>query len=302
MMKDTTAAIRTQAGFSLTGLMMAMAITMVVGLSAVQLFVQNERVFRDQELVLEMNQSVRAVSSMLADELRMAGQGVPVYAARLAGAPTEATQSFVNGTAANTVRFRSSYRSARAEVQNVMPMTMTLGTSIVLTVDEVDNIDTLVGNATTRFVFLWGQSGTTWTWVRARITSINLGGDTLTVTPTQMSTAGGVFDWEPYLVLEEGLAYRLVSGDIQRASFGGFTVLATPLMAFQVVGENFTGLTFTYYDAAGNVVTPTALADRATIRRVDFTITAETSEELASTGVVGTYAVTMSVYPRNVAL
>lgn len=298
----TNEAARRERGFSLVGLLMAMVITMVVGLSAFQLFVQNERVFRDQELILDMHQSVRAVASMLADELRMAGQGVPIYASRLEGTPQEAVQAFVNGTGSSAIRFRSSYHSARALVSNTMPMALTLGTTAVLNVDDVDAIADIVGTATNRFLFLWGQSGTSWTWVRARITSISTGADTVSVIPTQMSTLGGTFDWDPYLVLEEGLAYRLTSGNIERGSFGDFTSMTSPGLTFEVVGENFTGLTFTYYDGSGNVVTPSSLTDRASIRRVDFTITAETSDALASTGEVGTYAVTMTVYPRNAAL
>ena len=77
-------------GFSLIELLMAMAITMGIGMVVFQLFYQNERVFRDQNLIVEMQQNARAVASQISEEIRMAGQGVPVYAATFDSAPSEA--------------------------------------------------------------------------------------------------------------------------------------------------------------------------------------------------------------------
>src|SRR5438094_5353534 len=68
-------------GFSLIELLMAMTITVGIGLTVFQLFHRNERVFWDQNLIIEMQQNARAVASQIAEEIRMAGQGVPVYAA-----------------------------------------------------------------------------------------------------------------------------------------------------------------------------------------------------------------------------
>jgi hypothetical protein len=289
-------------GFSLVGMLMAMVITMVVGLSAFQLFVQNERVFRDQNLILDMHQGVRAVASMMADELRMSRQGVPAYAASLEGNTQEGSQTFLNGSDASTVRFRSSIHSASALVQNTLPLSYTIGSTAVLSVDDADAVFALVGTETTRFVYMWGPSASAWTWLRARITSVNPITDTITVVPAQMSSLGGLIDWDPYLVVEEAVAYRLNGTDVERATSNDFTAMTAPGLAYEVVGENFTGLTFTYYDASDNVVNPTSLANRSLIRRVDFTLSAQTAEPLASTGNMGTYAVSMSVYPRNVAL
>lgn len=289
-------------GFSLTGMLMAMVITMVVGLSAFQLFVQNERVFRDQNLILDMHQSVRAVASMMADELRMAGQGVPTYAASLEGNTQEGSQTFLDGSGANQIRFRSSIHSATALVENSLPLSFTVGTPAILSVDDAAAVAALVGTETTRFAYLWGPSASAWTWLRARITNVNTTADTITVVPAQMSGLGGLVDWDPYLVVEEAVAYRLSGTDLERATSNDFTAMTAPGLAYEVVGENFTGLTFTYYDGNGNVVTPSSLANRSIIRQVDFTLSAQTASPLASTGEAGAYAVSMSVYPRNVGL
>jgi hypothetical protein len=287
-------------GFSLVGMLMAMVITLVVGLSAFQLFDQNERVFRDQNLVLDMHQGTRAVASMIGDELRMAGQGVPAYASSLEASPQEGVQTFLSGTSASTLLFRSAIRTASGEVQNSMPLYYSLGSTSQVVLDDVSAISSLVGNNTDRYVYMWGPVGDTWTWLRARVTGVNTGTDTISVVPSEMSTLGGGIDWPPYLMAEEAIGYRLNGSDIERATSGDFTTLTAPVMTWEVVGENFTGLTFTYYDGSGNVVSPTTLPARAAIRRVDFTLTAETAGPMASTGQVRTYAVSMSVYPRNV--
>ncbi len=79
-------------------------------------------------------------------------------------------------------------------------------------------------------------------------------------------------------------------------------MLTAPALTYSTVGDNFTILAFTYYDGSNTAVNPSTLAGRAAIRRVDFTIGAQTSEPLPSTGSVATFAVTMKVYPRNAAL
>ena len=79
-----------------------------------------------------------------------------------------------------------------------------------------------------------------------------------------------------------------------------FSSLTAPTFSEQTIGINFTALTFTYYDATGATVSPTTLALRSTIRRVDLVVGAQTSGILSG-GSVDNYAITLSVYPRNLA-
>ena len=291
-----------RAGFSLIELMLAMAITSGIGVIVFQLFIQNERVFRDQNLTLEMQQSARAVASMITDEIRIAGQGVPAYSASLDAATTEAVQTFLAGSNASTIVFRAGYRNAIASIQTAPPLSYTVGTSTTVTVDDSTSIDSIVGGNSNRFLFLWGPTANSWSWVRAEITAINTGTHVITMTPRQISGQGGTFPLRPNLGLEEAIAYRISGNAIQRATSGDFSVLTAPALTYSTVGNNFTGLAFTYYDGLNNAVNPNTLAARATVRRVDFTIAARTSEVLPSTGNLGTFAVTMKVYPRNVAI
>lgn len=289
-------------GFSLLELMISMMITLIIGLAVFQLFAQNESVFRDQNLVLDMQQGARAVASMMADELRMAGQGVPVYAASLDATPQEAAQTFLNGTGATTVVFRAGVRNGVATLDETPPLNFTVGTASSIDVDDVGAVSAIVGDNTDRFLYLWGPTGDLWTWVRAEVDSINTGTDTITLTPQQTATAGGGFDSIPSLSVEEAIAYRINGTSIQRATSGDFTTLTAPALTYSTIGDNFSALTFTYYDASDNIVTPSTLAARSTIVRVDIRLVARTAEELPSTGEYDTYAIEMTVYPRNAAI
>ena len=61
-------------GFSLIELLVALVVALGLATMMFQLFHQNERVIRDQTLIMEMRQTARVVASQIADEIRMAGQ------------------------------------------------------------------------------------------------------------------------------------------------------------------------------------------------------------------------------------
>ena len=294
---------RTAGGFSLVELMFGMAITLGMGMIVFQMFLQNQQVFSDQNLILEMQQSARAVASMISDELRMAGQGVPIYAASQDDPGIEEVQAFLDGTDTSTLRFRAGVRNAFSTVTT--PLVYMASTAVLVTVAEVATINTIVGGNSNRFVFLSGPTASGWTWLRAQIATspaIDTANDQLTITPWQLSGEGGTFSATPKLSLEEGISYRLSSGSVLRGTTTDFSSGTVPTFTESTVGDNFTTLSFVYYDSSGTAVTPSTLAVRATVRRVDITVAAQTSEALASTGATRSYAVTVKVYPRNLAI
>src|SRR4051812_29920307 len=85
-------------GFTLAELLIALLITAGLSTIVFQLFQQNERVFRDQNLLIEMQQSARVVASQISDEIRMAGQGVPLYAASFDSVKAEATAPILSSS------------------------------------------------------------------------------------------------------------------------------------------------------------------------------------------------------------
>src|SRR5438552_2599315 len=68
---------RGDSGFSLVEVLVATAITIGIGSIVFQLFHQNERIFRDEAVLMEMQQTARMVVSQIGDDIRIAGQGVP---------------------------------------------------------------------------------------------------------------------------------------------------------------------------------------------------------------------------------
>src|SRR5216117_2818230 len=83
-------------GFSLVELLAALTVALIISLAVFDLFRSNERLFRDHHLVIEMQQTARVAASQLADELRMAGQGVPIYASSFDRADSESVSVFLS--------------------------------------------------------------------------------------------------------------------------------------------------------------------------------------------------------------
>ena len=281
-------------GFSLVELMLAMSITLGIGVIVFQMFLQNEGVFQDQTMVMEMQQSVRAVASMIADDVRLAGQGVPIYAGAQDTSTAEAVQAFLDGTDSDDLRFR-------AGIRNLETTLVSFDGGTTFTVADVSGINSVVSTNPDYFVYFWGPTGNTWTWLRGEVSGINTGTNQLNVAASQFSGQGVAFSASARVALEEGISYRLDSGSVLRGTTTDFTSLTAPTFTEQTIGTNFTTLTFSYFDESGTSVSPTTLALRSTIHRVDFNIAAQTSGTLSS-GSVDTFGITLSVYPRNLAV
>lgn len=275
--------------------MVAMAITLVIGLSAFTMFRVNDQTFRDQNLIAGMQQNVRAVASQIAEELRMGGQGVPVYAAMFDTSVQEAATSILDGSNASTIRFRSGVSNVYSRATS--PLTYGGGSETV-SVTSAAGFNTAIAGSTTRFVYIYGKTASTWTWLRAQVSAVNTGANTITLQRTENGTNGTTFITAQTISLEEGISYRLNSGQILRGTVTDFTSLTAPTFTESVVGDNFTALAFTYTDRNGNAITPNTLANRAAVWRVDVTVTGQTSANLAN-GTRPTYAMTVRSFPRN---
>src|SRR5262252_4553531 len=121
-------------GFSLIELLMAMTITVGIGMVVFQLFYRNERVFRDQNLILEMQQNARAVASQIAEEIRMAGQGVPLYAATFDGVDSDAVTAILPTSTTYRIDFRAGVSNVETAATSPLPIDCALGATTTLTV------------------------------------------------------------------------------------------------------------------------------------------------------------------------
>jgi type II secretory pathway pseudopilin PulG len=277
-------------GFSLIELLFALAISFIVCLMTFQLFHQNERAVRDQTLIIEMQETARVVASQIADEVRMAGQGVPMYASSFDTSPSEAVAPILRSSTSNRIDFRASLSNVETVTTTATPFDLSLGVSKTLWVAET------TGFAIGKYVYISTYSD----WVRAVVTNVTW--DKLTIIPRQTGTTNTTvrFGAPPSVSQEEAVSIYLTAGSLRRATAEDTTNPAYPIWSpANEIGKNVRSLSFTYYDANGQLTFPTSLANRLRIARVDVSITVETAGPLTN-GTYRTYSVALRTIPRNV--
>lgn len=293
------------AGFSLIELLIALLTTLSVGMLLFQLFHHNERVIRDQAVIMEMQQTARVVASQIADEVRMAGQEVPIYSSNFDATAAEAVAAVFSTSTPTRIDFRAGLSNTETAVTGSSPLDISLYTTSTLTVSDGSAFSTTLGTTwpSGKFVYIWGPTSTsTWAWVRAQL--INISPTTLMVTPQQSSNMNSIthFTGLPTVSLEEAVSIYLSGNSVRRATATDMTNPALPIWSpANEIGPNCTYLNFTYYDKNGNVVVPATLANRNSIARVDIRLTVQTASSL-STGRQSIYSLALRTIPRNLTL
>lgn len=268
-------------------------------------FHHNERTVRDQSLIMEMQQAARVVASQIADEIRMAGQGVPVHSSKFDTTIAESVAVILPASTNDRIDFRAGLSAAETAVTGVPPLDVSLNVQSTLPVNDGSAFSTALGTTLPagRFIYVWGAtSSSTWAWIRAELNAIT--STTLTMTPKQSSNMTSTihFTQLPTVTLEEAVSIQLSGSSIRHATATDMTNPASPQWsAANEIGKNFTALNFTYYDSGGNVVAPASLANRVSITRVDLQLTVQTSGTL-STGRKPTYSLALRTIPRNLKL
>ena len=223
---------------------MAMTITVGIGMVVFQLFYRNERVFRDQNLIVEMQQNARAVASQISEEIRMAGQGVPVYAATFDSVPSEAVTSIMPTSTSSRIDFRAGLSNVETGAASPLPVDCALGVTTALSVSAA------AGFSTGDFVYIWGLADNgTWAWVRAEL--IGITSNILTIVPRQAARDPIRFVRLPTVSLDESVSFQISGTTIKRATASGGAWSAA-----NEIGRNFPSLTFTYYDGSNRIVAP----------------------------------------------
>ena len=306
---------RVSEGFSLLEVLVSILITTVVTLLVFQLFQRNEAAFRDQTTIFEMQQGARLVLSQIADEIRMAGQGVPVYAAGFDAADSDAISVFLAGSGRNRINFRGDLANAQTGVAGTSSTDFTIGATLSLTVENASSISSAAGTRSSgRFVYTWGQGpNSCWSWIRGELLSISLSTRTLTLVPRQMGDGcrqpglDGLPDSPddfvrleafPTVTLDQAVSFYLQSESVWRATGMDFSSPGGPDWTASEIGRNFVSLTFTYLDRDGNRVTPDTLQGRQSIAGVEIEVTAQTAQKL-SNGSRASYRLTTKSIPRN---
>jgi len=279
-----------QKGFTLIEILISISITLVIGIAVFQLFHQNERVFYDHNLVTEMQQAARAAIFQTANEIRMAGQGVPRYVETYADTSSEDTVAILSGSSNTRINFRAGLAPAETSMTVPSAITFSVGNPMTVTVDDAVGLYNAVGGGPTgRFVYFWGASETSgWLWVRASINSITPSIKSVGVTPVATGPAGNAgttvrFQANPTVSLEEVVAIYEdnSSGSVRRTTATSMSDPLHPSWApANELSSNVTQLHFDYFDRFGDIVIPDTLMNRARIERVDIRLAVQTAQEL----------------------
>src|SRR5262245_10841517 len=150
-------------GFSLIELIIALMIALTLSMMMFQLFHQNERVIRDQAIVMEMQQTARIVAAQISDEIRMAGQGVPMNASNFDATSSETDTVFLSSSNSSRIDFRAGLSNVATAVTTLPPLDFALG--VARSVSVADGSGFSIG----RFVFVSGE----FAWLRCIVTAAN---------------------------------------------------------------------------------------------------------------------------------
>src|SRR5262249_44905371 len=100
----------------------------------------------------------------------------------------------------------------------------------------------------------------------------------------------------PTVSLDESVSLQFSGNVIKRATASGGSWSAA-----NEIGRNIASLTFIYYDAANRIVTPSTLAERRSIARVDVAVVAQTSDLLSNRTRLS-YSISLRAIPRNLTI
>src|SRR5215831_8932544 len=272
-------------GFSLLEMLIALLVTTTIGAMLFHLFLQNERVVRDQASVMEMQQTARVVMSQIADEIRMAGQEVPVYSSNWDMSPAEAVAAILPTSTSTRIDFRAGLSNTETAVTG-SALDVSLYVTRTLNVSDGSAFSTSLGTnwPLGKFVYIWGPTSTsTWAWVRSQL--INITSTTLMLTPQQSSNMLSPvhFTAPPMISLEEAVSIYLNADAVRRATATDMTSPAAPIWSSSNdLGKNFRSLSFSYYDKNGAAVLPNTLANRSAITRIDIQLAVQTANVLSN--------------------
>jgi prepilin-type N-terminal cleavage/methylation domain-containing protein len=288
-------------GFSLVECLIAMTIVAAVCAAIFQLFHQNERVFRDQTIVLEMQQAARAAASQIADDIRVAGQGVPVYAST--GRPlSESTTVLLAGSDPQRLNIRAGVSNIEGPVAGPYPLSLSIGSTLTLKVPAAAAFSAQIGTSPTgHHAYIWDFTDG---WVRVLINSASGIAKTLGVTVVDASSGTVVFQTAPTITLEEAIAifYDQQTRSIRRTTS---TSMANPVMpvwaSANQIAANVRSLQFQYYDDTNAPVVPDTLQARAQVARIDVQVVLTTATSL-SNGSRPVFSLSLRTIPRNLAV
>ena len=273
-----------QHGFSLLETLAATALTAGIAAVAFQLFHQSERVFRDQALILEMQQGARVVVAQVVEDIRRAGQSVPPGLEEI----------ILPGSGVSRLNLRASYSAVESHVVSSLPLSFVIGTPATVLVDSTSGI------SSGRQAFLWGGLA----WARVTVDSVSGSAQSVRLTPTAATSMPLDFLAAPTLSLDEAVSifWDETAKSVRRTTASNTLNPASPAWApANELVTNVTALNLVYLDASGNAIVPDTEQNRSQVREVQIRIALRCSAPL-SDGSRPVYALSSRAVPRNIAL
>ena len=268
-------------GFSLVEVLVAAAITIGVGCVVFQLFHQNERVFHDENVRLEMQQAARMVAFQIGDDIRIAGQSVPPGLGDVV----------LPGSTGQRLNLRAGFSTTESVVTTPLPISVVLGNSLTLKVESTS------GFSTGKEIFVWNNAG----WIRATVDSVSGPAKSVSVTPTAGSGPSVQFDTAPVIALDEAIAVYLdpMASAIRRTTSTNTSNAAAPVWApANELAPHIAGLDFLYFDNAGNPLIPNTPANRASITSIEARVQIRPATAVAG-GTQPVFSLSVKALPRN---
>src|SRR5262249_16313285 len=141
------------------------------------------------------------------------------YSMTFDSSPSEASVAILAGSDSSRLNLRAGLANAESSIVGPLPVNMTLGSPVTVTVGSASVFSDIVGtNPTGRYVYVWGPAfDLNWAWVRAVINSISTSTNSVQLTPAQAGDGGRVtgsdglirFSASPTISLEEAITiYR----------------------------------------------------------------------------------------------
>ena len=270
-----------EAAFSLLEALVTLAVVAGIAAVAFRLFHQNERLFRDQALILEMQQGARVVLSQVSDDARRAGQGIPLGIREI----------ILPGSTATRLNLRASISAVESRIVSSIPFSLVTGVAATLYIESTS------GFSAGRQAFLWSDLA----WARVTVEFVSGSAQSVRLMPAELSHVPLEFIEPPSLSLDEAVSiyWDATAKAVRHTTASSTENPASPSWApANELAANVASLTFIYVADDGNLLIPDSPAGRSAVSAIDVKVVVRSSAPL-SNGTRPVYALTGRVTLRN---
>lgn len=267
---------RDQRGFTLTELLITLAILGLIMTAVATVQIAGNRIFFTGENQAEAQQAARA-AMLMEDDLRLIGTGCPVPGCFGGAAPCNQAQaaptSVCQATATSIVFWADLANASSNTALNVL----NVGGTVI-------NVRSAVGFAVGDRVFIINGN----TFETKTLSAVNVGGNTVTVSTGLVNGGAQVYPIGTVVGRPQVVTYSLAGTTLSRDSGAGG--------GLQPIATGISNLTFSFFNAADAALAPLPLsaANVPLVRRIQVV----TRTQSAATQNSGTFGITTNVRPR----